>query len=134
MTIRDGNGAAPAVEMRGIVKRFPGVVANNGIEFAVRRARFTRCWAGAGKSTLMNILFGLYHPDEGEIRVNGSPVRFESARCRARRAGHGPPALHAHPTLHRDRERHSRIGGSEDRARPRVGGAAGRRARRSVWV
>ncbi len=82
MTIRDGNGAAPAVEMRGIVKRFPGVVANNGIEFAVRRGEIHALLGenGAGKSTLMNILFGLYHPDEGEIRVNGQPVRFESAR------------------------------------------------------
>jgi general nucleoside transport system ATP-binding protein len=82
MTIRDGNGAAPAVEMRGIVKRFPGVVANNGIEFAVRRGEIHALLGenGAGKSTLMNILFGLYHPDEGEIRVNDRPVRFESAR------------------------------------------------------
>src|SRR5919107_905460 len=82
MTIRDGNGAAPAVEMRGIVKRFPGVVANNGIEFAVRRGEIHALLGenGAGKSTLMNILFGLYHPDEGEIRVNGQPVRLESAR------------------------------------------------------
>jgi general nucleoside transport system ATP-binding protein len=82
MTSREGNGAAPAVEMRGIVKRFPGVVANNGIEFAVRRGEIHALLGenGAGKSTLMNILFGLYHPDEGEIRVNGRPVRFESAR------------------------------------------------------
>ncbi|MDF3017224.1 MAG: transporter related [Thermomicrobiales bacterium] len=82
MTIRDDNDAVPAVEMRGIVKRFPGVVANNGIEFAVRRGEIHALLGenGAGKSTLMNILFGLYHPDEGEIRVNGRPVRFESAR------------------------------------------------------
>jgi general nucleoside transport system ATP-binding protein len=82
MTSREGNGAAPAVEMRGIVKRFPGVVANNGIEFVVRRGEIHALLGenGAGKSTLMNILFGLYHPDEGEIRVNGRPVRFESAR------------------------------------------------------
>ena len=82
MTIQDDNGTAPAVEMRGIVKRFPGVVANDGIEFAVRRGEIHALLGenGAGKSTLMNILFGLYHPDEGEIRVNGRPVRFESAR------------------------------------------------------
>src|SRR5215203_5232333 len=82
MTVRDGNGAAPAVEMRGIVKRFPGVVANNGIEFAVRKGEIHALLGenGAGKTTLMNILFGLYHPDEGEIRVNGRPVRFENAR------------------------------------------------------
>lgn len=73
---------APAVEMRGIVKRFPGVVANNGIDFVVRKGEIHALLGenGAGKSTLMNILFGLYHPDEGEIRVNGRPVRFENAR------------------------------------------------------
>jgi simple sugar transport system ATP-binding protein len=82
MTVGEGKGAAPAVEMRGIVKRFPGVVANNGIEFAVRRGEIHALLGenGAGKTTLMNILFGLYHPDEGEIRVNGEPVRFDSAR------------------------------------------------------
>jgi general nucleoside transport system ATP-binding protein len=82
MTTRDGNGAAMAVEMRGIVKRFPGVVANNGIELAVRKGEIHALLGenGAGKTTLMNILFGLYHPDEGETRVNGQPVRFHSAR------------------------------------------------------
>jgi simple sugar transport system ATP-binding protein len=71
-----------AVEMRGIVKRFPGVVANNGIEFAVQKGEIHALLGenGAGKSTLMNILFGLYHPDEGQILVNGQPVRFENAR------------------------------------------------------
>jgi general nucleoside transport system ATP-binding protein len=80
MTLRDG--PPPAVEMRGIVKRFPGVVANNGIDFAVRKGEIHALLGenGAGKSTLMNILFGLYHPDEGEIRVNGEPVRFANAR------------------------------------------------------
>ena len=59
MTAQDGNVVAPAVEMRGIVKRFPGVVANNGIEFAVRRGEIHALLGenGAGKSTLMNILF-----------------------------------------------------------------------------
>ncbi|MBA2595037.1 MAG: ABC transporter ATP-binding protein [Chloroflexia bacterium] len=81
MIVRDGD-VEPAVEMRGIVKRFPGVVANNGIELAVRKGEIHALLGenGAGKTTLMNILFGLYHPDEGEIRVNGQPVRFENAR------------------------------------------------------
>ena len=67
MTDHTGRAAPPAVEMRGIVKRFPGVVANNGIEFAVRKGEIHALLGenGAGKSTLMNILFGLYHPDEG---------------------------------------------------------------------
>jgi simple sugar transport system ATP-binding protein len=81
VTAREAN-AAPAVEMRGIVKRFPGVVANDGIEFAVRKGEIHALLGenGAGKTTLMNILFGLYHPDEGDIRVNGEPVRFHNAR------------------------------------------------------
>ncbi|MFT4038423.1 MAG: ABC transporter ATP-binding protein [Thermomicrobiales bacterium] len=71
-----------AIEMRGIVKRFPGVVANNGIELSVTRGEIHGLLGenGAGKSTLMNILFGLYHPDEGEIRVNGQRVTFHNAR------------------------------------------------------
>jgi simple sugar transport system ATP-binding protein len=82
MTLPEPARNALAIEMRGIVKRFPGVVANNGIDLSVRRGEIHALLGenGAGKSTLMNILFGLYHPDEGEIRVNGEPVRFESAR------------------------------------------------------
>jgi general nucleoside transport system ATP-binding protein len=72
----------PAIEMRGIVKRFPGVVANDGITFVVRRGEIHALLGenGAGKSTLMNVLFGLYHPDEGEILVDGAPARFHGPR------------------------------------------------------
>ncbi len=82
MSLPTNPDAAPAIEMRGIVKRFPGVVANNGIDFVVRKGEIHALLGenGAGKSTLMNILFGLYHPDEGEILVNGQLVRFENAR------------------------------------------------------
>ncbi|MCA9876755.1 MAG: ATP-binding cassette domain-containing protein, partial [Thermomicrobiales bacterium] len=71
-----------AIEMRGIVKRFPGVVANNGIELSVARGEIHGLLGenGAGKSTLMNILFGLYQPDEGDILVNGQRVQFHNAR------------------------------------------------------
>jgi ABC-type uncharacterized transport system ATPase subunit len=71
-----------AVEMRGIVKRFPGVVANDGITFEVRRGDIHALLGenGAGKSTLMNILFGIHHPDEGEILVNGQPIQFHGPR------------------------------------------------------
>jgi simple sugar transport system ATP-binding protein len=71
-----------AVEMRGIVKRFPGVVANDGVSFAVRQGEIHALLGenGAGKTTLMNILFGLHQPDEGEILVDGEPVHFSSPR------------------------------------------------------
>ncbi|CAG7629132.1 ABC transporter ATP-binding protein [Paenibacillus allorhizosphaerae] len=64
------------VEMRGITKRFPGIVANDGISLSLREGEILALLGenGAGKSTLMNILFGLYQPDEGEIYVNGNPV------------------------------------------------------------
>jgi general nucleoside transport system ATP-binding protein len=70
------------LEMRGIRKEFPGVVANDQVSFEVKRGEVHALLGenGAGKSTLMNILYGLYRPDGGEIRVNGKPVSFSSAR------------------------------------------------------
>ena len=70
------------LEMRGIRKEFPGVVANDDVTFDVRRGEVHALLGenGAGKSTLMNILYGLYRPDAGEIRLNGKPVSFSSAR------------------------------------------------------
>src|ERR1041384_1921625 len=68
--------------MRGIRKEFPGVVANDEVSIDVRRGAVPARLGenGAGKSTLMNILYGLYRPDGGEIRLNGKPVSFSSAR------------------------------------------------------
>jgi ABC-type uncharacterized transport system ATPase subunit len=74
-------GEQPVVlELRGITKRFPGVLANDSIDFDLRRGEVHALLGenGAGKSTLMNVLYGLYHPDEGEIRVNGELVRMGS--------------------------------------------------------
>ncbi|MEU6116137.1 ABC transporter ATP-binding protein [Streptomyces sp. NPDC047117] len=72
--------AAPAVELRGITKRFPGVVANHDIDITVRRGTVHALVGenGAGKSTLMKILYGMQKPDEGTITTDGEQVSFAS--------------------------------------------------------
>lgn len=68
--------------MRSIVKRFPGVTANDHVDFSVRKGEIHALLGenGAGKSTLMNILSGLYKPNEGEIFIQGRLVEFSSPR------------------------------------------------------
>ncbi len=70
----------PVLELRGITKRFPGVLANDRVDFDLRRGEVHALLGenGAGKSTLMNILYGLYRPDDGEILLNGAPADFTS--------------------------------------------------------
>ena len=77
-----GIAQTPAVELRGIVKRFPGVVANDDVDFALAAGEVHALLGenGAGKSTLMSILDGLYQPDAGEILVDGHRVAFRSPR------------------------------------------------------
>ena len=88
----------PAVELRGITKRFPGVVANDDVDFRLAAGEVHALLGenGAGKSTLMNILDGLYQPDAGEILIDGNPVAFRSPRD-AIAAGLG--MVHQHFTL-----------------------------------
>jgi general nucleoside transport system ATP-binding protein len=88
-------GAPPAVELHGITKRFPGVVANHDIMLKVEKGTIHAIIGenGAGKSTLMKILYGMYKPDEGEILINGEPVRFGSPQA-AIKAGIG--MVHQH--------------------------------------
>jgi len=75
-----GHQRINSLEMRGIVKQFPGVLAADQIDFDVRSGEVHALLGenGAGKSTLMKILYGLYHADEGEIRINGSPVSIRN--------------------------------------------------------
>src|SRR3972149_6691665 len=90
------------VEMHNIVKRFPGVLANAGVDFDVVAGEVHALLGenGAGKSTLMRQLYGLYQPDAGAILVNAQPQTFRSP-ADAIRAGIG--MVHQHfmlvPTL-----------------------------------
>jgi general nucleoside transport system ATP-binding protein len=74
--------SAPVVEMRGIIKRFPGVLANDHVDFDLRGGEIHALLGenGAGKSTLMNVLAGLYRQEAGDILVKGKPVTFTSPR------------------------------------------------------
>jgi simple sugar transport system ATP-binding protein len=84
-----------AVEMRGITKAFPGVVANDKVDLEVRAGEIHALVGenGAGKTTLMNLLYGLLHPDEGEILIDGKPAHIGGARDAI---AHGIGMVHQH--------------------------------------
>jgi len=84
-----------AFEMRGVVKRFPGVLANDHIDFSCKAGEVHALLGenGAGKSTLMNILAGLYRPEAGEIFVNDERVSFRSPQDAI---SHGIGMVHQH--------------------------------------
>ena len=88
-------GGPPLLEMRGITKRYPGVVANDGISLDVRAGEIHALLGenGAGKSTLMNILYGMAVPDEGEILLDGKPVEIDGPNDAIRR---GISMVHQH--------------------------------------
>jgi simple sugar transport system ATP-binding protein len=79
---QSGVDAGIAIELRDIVKRFPGVVANDGVDLTVRSGSIHAIVGenGAGKSTLMKTLYGAHRPDEGTIRVNGVEQQFRTPR------------------------------------------------------
>jgi len=72
----------PILELRGITKAFPGVLANDHIDLTLNQGEILALLGenGAGKTTLMNILYGLYSPDQGEIFIRGEPVHIHNPR------------------------------------------------------
>jgi ABC-type uncharacterized transport system ATPase subunit len=85
----------PVLEVRGVTKAFPGVIANDDVSLTLRQGE-VHCLLGengAGKSTLMHTVFGLHQPDAGQILVRGEPVRFRSS---ADAIAHGIGMVHQH--------------------------------------
>src|SRR3954447_8809555 len=74
--------AAPSLALRGITKRFPGVLANDRVDLEVAAGQVHALLGenGAGKSTVASVITGLYRPDAGELRVGGRRVEFHSPR------------------------------------------------------
>jgi general nucleoside transport system ATP-binding protein len=86
---------AALLELRGITKRFPGVLANDDVNFDLRAGEVHALLGenGAGKSTLMNILYGLYTPDEGQVILHGKPIDLGSTKAAIE---HGIGMVHQH--------------------------------------
>ena len=90
-----GHTRIDTLEMRGVTKRFPGVLANNKVNFDVHAGVVHALLGenGAGKSTLMKVLYGLYGPDEGEIYLNGKAIKIDSPNDSI---NHGIGMIHQH--------------------------------------
>ncbi len=101
-TLPSGHKRIDHAEMRGVTKRFPGVLANDRVDFDVKSGEIHALLGenGAGKSTLMKILYGMYKPDAGEILLDGDPVTLHSP---ADALAHNIGMIHQHfmlvPTL-----------------------------------
>ena len=133
--------APPRLELRGITKRFPGVVANSDVSFSVAPGEIHALLGenGAGKSTLVKIIYGVLHADEGEMLWDGRPVEVadpKAARALGRR--HGVPAFFAvrgddgareRGAGRRRRHRYEGAGDPGSRGQPRLRPAAGAGAR-----
>jgi ABC-type uncharacterized transport system ATPase subunit len=85
----------PVLELRKITKQFPGVLANDAVDFDLREGEVHALLGenGAGKSTLMNIVYGLYRHDAGDIFVHGKPIEIDSPKAAI---GHGIGMVHQH--------------------------------------
>ena len=83
------------LEAKGITKQFPGVLANDNVDFDLYKGEIHALLGenGAGKSTLMNILYGLYKPESGEVKVEGKPMLLNSSRDAIQ---HGIGMVHQH--------------------------------------
>jgi len=83
------------LEAKGITKKFPGVLANDKVDFDLHKGEIHALLGenGAGKSTLMNILYGLYKPEDGEVLVNGNKMELNSSRDAIH---HGIGMVHQH--------------------------------------
>ena len=78
----------PILEVRGVTKTFPGVIANEDVDLVLNKGEI-HCLLGengAGKSTLVNVIFGLYRPDGGEIFLRGEPLQFKASDMPSTRA------------------------------------------------
>jgi simple sugar transport system ATP-binding protein len=93
MSVEDGR--VPALEVRGVTKTFPGVIANEDVDLVLHEGEI-HCLLGengAGKSTLVNVVFGLYQPDAGSIHVRGEQVRMTGVTDAIK---HGIGMVHQH--------------------------------------